>query len=417
MIGTLLYTTIFYFVYIMGYLFNISLNRNVELLNHLFLVILFVNNIIIIKKYFKKNKQKKLNTIYLLTIFLYIWMLLSCLLSKNKQMSFFGDIYRKEGYFTYLLYFNLALSGFLLYKNNLFNKVLKIIVFIAFIVSIFMMIDHYPISYILFNEFKGLYVFSGPFYHFNHCGYYLLIATLISVYFYFTINGKKKYIYLIMIVVFIRTLILNNTFGAYIALLLTILGIVILLKKQYKEKILLLIIFLFLSATTTRYGTHMVLSNIIKTKKDIIIINTSEKLENINSVGNDRGELWVKGLTIISKNPIIGYGLDNTSLEYEKEGLGGKDRAHNIIIDLGMNIGIVGVCVYLLIIFIPVISIIKKRKTSSNQEILISLIIIGYMVNLMFGNSMFYTSIYFYFIFGALINIYISKQNKLEQLK
>lgn len=69
------------------------------------------------------------------------------------------------------------------------------------------------------------------------------------------------------------------------------------------------------------------------------------------SVWDNRDLIWSEGLKAIESRPILGYGQENFELIYPKERNVKVDSAHNIFIEVGVASGIVGLILFVLIVF------------------------------------------------------------------
>ncbi len=70
-----------------------------------------------------------------------------------------------------------------------------------------------------------------------------------------------------------------------------------------------------------------------------------------DSIWDSRGMIWKEGVTAFSKRPITGYGQENFELIFPKERLIKVDSAHNIFIEILVSSGIIGLLLYMCIIF------------------------------------------------------------------
>ena len=90
----------------------------------------------------------------------------------------------------------------------------------------------------------------------------------------------------------------------------------------------------------------------------------------------------------------------------------GKDRPHNLILYLACVSGIPGMLLYMTAVGIIVIKgIIKLFKNSENGKIFL-LVVIAYLISSMFGNSMFYTSPFFFIFLGNLMNTNLTQKEE-----
>ena len=73
----------------------------------------------------KKETLKELSPIFIFVLYM-IWTLISCILSPNRKLAFFGSSYRKEGYLMYMIYAGFFFCAFLLESKKL-RKILLVI--------------------------------------------------------------------------------------------------------------------------------------------------------------------------------------------------------------------------------------------------------------------------------------------------
>lgn len=123
----------------------------------------------------------------------------------------------------------------------------------------------------------------------------------------------------------------------------------------------------------------------------------------IYDIGTERGKLWLLGFKIFAKKPIFGYGLENIASEYAAYNMY-QTRPHNFILEMLMSVGLIGTILLFYNLGRIIIAKLKQIKTLKTSSCLALYVVIGYLINLMFGNSMFYTSAYFYFFLGVLMH-------------
>lgn len=360
-----------------------------------------------------------------------IWTLIACFMSPNKELAFYGTEYRQEGYITYITYAGFFLSAFLLDSKKLRKMLLNIFIF----VSLFLLVASRVWSWL--PNFVGVFMINSPtqsvFWQFNHYGYYLMMS-LMCAFGLFIIERNKliKIFYLISYILIGYNLVLNDTFGCYLAVLVTLIIFFIytLIKKQYRiVTIIAIVFFVILSCIVTKNEQSIVEKNLDKFIFDIKSIaskitginfneedennysNQEEQIENnFEKAGTTRMRLWKYGIQFILESPIIGYGPENLGEKYKEVGID-QDRPHNLLIQLATTSGIPGMLLYIVAVGIIVIKGIMQFKKYNKKNIIFLLVIITYLISAMFGNSMYYTSPYFFIFLGFLMNYNLSKEN------
>lgn len=350
--------------------------------------------------YFKEIFKMPKKIIIPAIIFLII-AFLSCLFSDYPKASILGNSYY-YGYLGYLAFFGIFVSSITLKKERR-ESIIKLIVIISTVIAIFSLLRN-NISYILFNisKLQEYYFYQGPFYHFNHYGYYLLISTICSIYLFLNSAKKWKIIYFIISSILIFTLIINDTFSVYLAFLFAIIFITIYQIKQHKDKspILIIIVFILFSLVINRNGTYLVKRNILELIGDV---NTVAKMDknNIDKIGTYRGLLWKTAGELWLKKPIIGYGVDNLKYEYSKYNIP-LDKPHNFILELLTSTGIIGTISYLIAVGSILFYSTKNLKKLDKIEFISLVICLSYFISAFFANSRIYTSPYLYIFLGIL---------------
>lgn len=368
----------------------------------------------------KKSENKKEIITDLLPIVIFclfmIWSFFSSRQALLKKQAFNGNSYRKEGYFMYINYAGYFLCAFLLENKKLRKMLLNTFL----ITSIFLM----TVSRISLNIFTNNEIQDSVFHQFNHYGYYLMMSLISSLGLFITEKNKiLKIVYLLAYVLIGYAMIYNNTFGCYLAICVffVLYAIYALIKKTDRKLIFIAImIFIILSCITVKKGENLAYENLKQFAFDIKSIITKimnldvqdEEIDkNFEDAGTYRMELWVNGIEFILKKPIIGYGPDNLRQQYLIKGID-QDRPHNLLIYLAGATGIPGMIIYITAVGIIVIKgIIRLFRKDKNGVIYLN-IIITYLISSMFGNSMYYTSPYFFIFLGSLMHYNLSKKEE-----
>lgn len=358
------------------------------------------------KKIDNSKKYLKNNLPIILFIAYMFWTLISCIISPNKQNAFNGTDFRKDGYITYIMYAGIF-SLVLCIKSDNFKKILlNLFLLIAILGIIFIEI---PKNGYLQNTFWQNDNVRGVFFNSNHYGYYLLIANVISVFLFVTEKKlSKKILYCISYIYLLYYLIINNTFGCYLAFLGTLilfLLISIIKKQKVKIPLITLGIFLIVSLLTNIFNSKTVnsLKQLGSDLGNILTVNSSEKSSNESymQAGSGRMEIWIYGLEFFTERPVFGYGPENLRPLYEAKGVD-QDRPHNIIIQQLTTSGLPGCIFYFTALGILIIRGLKNFNTENKIYMVSFFVTIAYLISAMFGNSMYYTSPYFFIMIGLL---------------
>lgn len=360
---------------------------------------------------FKNNKKISLKKYLPLVIFivLLLWCVISCFTSVDIFRSVEGTYYRKDGLLTYFYYFGVLLLGIILKKENSKVILLNELVLVQVIMALFALMNNDITKTLMYNQES----YDGIFSQFNHYGYYLLFGILSSIFLFLKNEKRIKYVYLFGYFLLLYTLILNDTFGCFLALLFTL----ILMCIHFKNKKIFIILGLFIFACliTFRDNRNVVLENFHILDMDAKKINKAlkeEDLDEMNDIGTKRGILWTKGIELSLKKPITGYGIENLEEVYHKNWVP-NDRPHNIFIQFMAFTGIPGMLLYIAYLYTVIKRGFHKLKDFDIITKLSFFMVICYVVSSMVGNSMFYTSPYYFIFSGILLSKILYDDKKL----
>ena len=215
--------------------------------------------------------------------------------------------------------------------------------------------------------------------------------------------------------ILVYSLIVNNTFGCYLAVSIAIILFLIycIYNKKYRIfSIISILIFIIMSCTIQTDGKNIVLKNSNELLNDTnSLINNKTQNTNWEKAGSGRAKLWKYGIIIFLEKPILGYGAENLEAEYARYNIE-QDRPHNLIIQLATTSGLPGLISYLSGIILILIRGVKKLKEKNNIYLVAYFAVIAYLISAMFGNSMYYTSPYLFILLGYIFNKCITKDNE-----
>ena len=281
---------------------------------------------------------------------------------------------------------------------------------------------------------------SGVFHNSNHYGYYLSICVIVAAV--MAMKAKenwKRLLYLLSYATMLFMAIINNTFGAYLGIGVSLLFMFIYVlipkmkiegedsHKSYLTELVvclcMIAIFADLSCfTVNQSGKNIVGENFASISSDLGLLFGNQNLTNqendganesansnssssseVREIGSGRGKLWVKGLELATQKPFFGYGLENIIYEYNSQFNISEGRSHNLIVQLSATTGIVGMLLYVVGIASLWIRRLKYIKSWDLYECLGMFVIVSYIISSLVGNSGFATSPYFYIFVGFVI--------------
>lgn len=255
--------------------------------------------------------------------------------------------------------------------------------------------------------YKGL---TGSFYNLNHVAYYMTIGTmLVSGMVITSQKTVSKVMWSLLAVYSYYLIIINDTFGCYLAVIgaLLITAILYIIKdkernaKRIVNAVLPLILFVAVSVTfiATDTSDNSIVKNFKGLKEDTVTIATTDNIEEEHA-GSGRLEMWVATVDMIKEKPVFGFGPDNLKSEYvERER--SLDRAHNEPLEMAVATGIPSALLYYAAIAVAIYLFIRKKDSFSEQTSLLPFMALaGYLISSLFGVFLFYTGGYFIMMLG-----------------
>lgn len=351
--------------------------------------------------FFFKTKKKTFDKCKPLICFFIalIGAVIATIFSNNFSLSFFGGTYKKSGLLSYILYLGFFLNAFNIKKKDI-KIIFTVLVMIALGMSI-ISLQNSDFTYKVFIENKDPY--NGVFFHFNHMGYYLSIVIILNIFlFMYADNFVTKFLFFATYYILAMTLIINNTFGSYLAVLCTLVLITIYFIILKKWKILIILCtFLLCSCFIEDRTGNIVYNNFSTLIGDANTILTSDNKHELEWVGTNRGVLWKTALSYIKESPFVGYGPENATYLYENANIR-ESSPHNFLLEIAIYNGIPTLLIYLLGVVIIMLGALLIIKDLSWSYVACLFACISYLISDFFGNTFFYTSPYYCICLGIL---------------
>lgn len=344
-----------------------------------------------IKEYAKNNAYD------IAFIFMLLLAFVSVLNSGDAKTAFMGHWFRQSGFRSYLIYASMYICG-----KNIIKQRTRMNIYLVFgIVATLQNI-------LLITKYSGYYgSMTGAFYNRNHSAYFITMAI-------FSIAGlilmdKRicvKVAGTVMYLLNIWCLIINNTFGCYLAVvagLVFLAAMLLLREKRLNRMVILLAVYFVAVSAWTDYKTNIISDNFGITTNDLGKIAKGD--EDAGGAGTGRWELWVNAAKYSVKNPLFGCGPDRLS-QIRKKTVnentedGNLSEPHNEYLQYAAEIGFPAALCYITGLVMIFISGIKRLKKSDNSLIYDGTIVFAYCVSAFFGVVMFYTAVFFFFILG-----------------
>ena len=265
--------------------------------------------------------------------------------------------------------------------------------------------------------YKG---FTGSFYNLNHVGYYIVVCSmLISGKLFFAKTTKAKILWGIFALYSYYVMIVNDTFGGYLAILATLIIMPVFVIIKDKERSLSkllkaslpLIIFICINIAffVADPDANPISRNFKVLGRDVETVTTSENIEE-ESAGSGRLEMWLATIDMIKERPLLGYGPDNLKAHYVEREVD-LDRAHNEPLERAVSTGIPSAVIYYAAIVWALWEFIKSKKSWKCESRFSSMMAtVGYIVSSFVGVFLFYTG-GFFFMFLGLATAYDPMEN------
>ena len=374
--------------------------------------------IYLLKKVKDKQTNIKKSVPYLFMLILLIISIISTIFSSNPKLSLFGESYRREGLIIYINYIGFILSASIIKNKKHINTLFSIIIISALFISIMPLLSRN----FSFYEFSNIYLNR------NHYGYFLMIATCLSAFKYLSDERKRKYLFMIGYIILLYMLIMNDTFGCYLALFISLIAALIyciVKRNRIIKSVILIVLFISTSFVVNHFqlniglkyneSINIVGNNMSSFKQDLLIILRGD-VKSLESIGSYRGQLWYGAINYTMEHPLIGGGFETLKYYYLSQGIRYNDRPHNILLQISSSIGIPGALIYLSFICYLAIANLKRINTDGTN-IIIYFTAMSYFISSQFGNSMYYTSPYFMILVGLLIGMYLQYDKKTKKQK
>jgi len=375
---------------------------------------------------------------FIVLILFFIVLAISAYFAQDQLTAFEGSYFRQQGlvsYFFYILFFCLLwLNARISASRFNYNKIIIAIVLSSWLVSIYGLAQKAGWDFINWNEPAWLTGrVSSSLGQPNFLASYLLLVIPLSVYLFF--KAKKLLIKFFWFIVLISQLLClfftysrGGLIGLAIGLIIIALIYFLITKQQLSKKInfkqkLALFLLLIILVSLGLIGYY---------KIDFFKQRVKSSFDFQSGSVAPRMNFWKTSLSAIKEKPFFGYGLDNQGevfiKYYEKDwGIHGNvndypDRAHNLILDILLTVGGVGLIFYLLWLFVVFKSIIKNIRENKSTALNATLLtgIICYLLSLMFSFEITTTTVYLWLFFALIFIIndqYEIADNSLNKTK
>lgn len=357
------------------------------------------------------TREKAGHEVWLLLLLgLWFWSLVCALCAEDLVIAFKGTTNLSEGFYTYCIFAATFGCAYMIDDDNKKLKLIRLYVTVTNILAILMYFQENQIP--ILKEFN-LWYETSVFLNSNHYGYVLSMSLMCIVGLYYRtignsdIKGMIKYGISFLLQMYI--LMINNTFGAYLAICLAmVMSIVIILVRKEKIRWMHALPFLATIVLTVisalglmhNYVGQTIGESCIEFMKDLFKV--AKRAEGYEKAGTNRIFLWKEALKLIPKHPLVGVGPEGLTGEYFATT--GYTRPHNEYIQWAVFCGIPGLALYLSALITLCVNRVRRLKSVSDVQLIAAFAVIGYLISAFFGNTKYYITPYFLIFLGMIAN-------------
>lgn len=351
----------------------------------------------IVKKAIKRDLPLVLFAVY------FVWMILCTCVNGFTDLSINGDYYRGEGFYYYFACIFIFFTSAMFLQNEKIRDILiRILLDSSVILGILAFADFFFGPFYIFSPYNQKESLSSVFYNSNYYGYYLTIVILISTGLYLkSVSKKTEKFYLGFFIFNTSVLIINLTRGGYIAVLFTLLGTVFFMKKygsRFRKKAVLLLVIFLIETFVFSFICDTLISQLLQIVFDVLNIMRNPK--GADDAGSERWLLWKCTFKLIKERPLFGYGNEGIHRFLPMLSETHKTRPHNEYLQIAAFWGLPGLFIYLASTLTVIIRTYKIYDRLTPVSFACLLASIGYMGSSFFGNSMCFTTPFFYIMMG-----------------
>ncbi len=337
-------------------------------------------------------------------VLMLLWSVLSALLSGNPKVCFLGDDYRQEGVLTYFLYAALFIAAMQLTEKHM-KWVAEVLCATCAFSGILVITGGKLIPGLFYLEQD---LRAAMFHQYNHYGYFLAICFPIS--FGLALQDGKAALPLRVFRIgsfwlICNAIAFNSVRGSFVAILVALFGwnLAVLIDHRSHWKRLLLLDLLFTltilglnTGSTLLERMDFLFREVEQVSQSLPTAGEAEITAAIDNLGTERVLLWRLGIQFALEKPIFGYGPDNLGHLYGAVRYNLPDRPHNELIQFAASLGFPALIFYVTAIGSHVAAFFRSFRKLSIFHLALFASAGCYLVSSMFGNTMYYTTPYYF---------------------
>ncbi|MBR1865616.1 MAG: O-antigen ligase family protein, partial [Lachnospiraceae bacterium] len=294
-----------------------------------------------------------------------------------------GHWYMHESIFSFITYpLAYFFCGMLVFSEKARNILLYLLIGSALPLHILALVNEWG-THIVYFEAQGLSTggVTTVFFNSNHYGYYLVITLLTSALLF--VYEKRKVLRMVSAISGITAtmvLIINNTLGAYLAvlfvLILFLIYCMVMDRQNRVNAVIILAVFLLITVIMSfRYDT--IVSSLLVLSDDIgeIVENPLEA----DSAGSSRWRLWKGTVQHLPEHPLLGFGVEGLLSLYQ------IGTPHNEFLQYAAFFGLPVMVLYIAACAVVLWRVFRSSKDMSPGTMICFFVSIGYLASSFFG--------------------------------
>ena len=354
---------------------------------------------------------------------------ISSLFAQDIYVSFNGDAYRYEGFASYVAYAGIFACASILTNESRRRWILKTFVSVSAALALLTLLKELTGTHIILENGGSILPYSGTFVNSNHYGYYLCVSMALAFSLY--MDSEKWYYKVLYATIFsVNTLVLllNGSFGPYLAAIAGMILAVIfyIIRKGIKFSwpavfpiAVLIILSIFINEGAMLKEIGKTLGEIVNIfsaiGKGISEGDIGDAISDVNG-GSNRFQIWVATIKVIMDYPILGCGTDNVHLIITRYGLSSVEMPHNEYLQLMANCGILAGIVYITALVWLLVRSMRNLKKLTPAVLIAGVAAATYALSAFVGVGMTITTCYLFFMLG-LTNSYHQDERIKELIK
>ncbi len=359
---------------------------------------------------FDINIKKYLNNYFIIAIFLFLLFLIlhSLFVADNLNSAIFGDYNRRQGLLTqasYLFVFVLTVVN-LLFVNNIKRVIKYLMLSISlsgFLVAIYGFLQYIGLDIFVWQEAVSASRIISTIGQPNFLASFLLLTLSTSIALVFKeTRFYWRLVFLINIFFHFLAIYLTSSRAAFLALFITIITVLFVLVKKRRLKVI--------------FSISVALAIVISL--GFFANRLPQAFDQGPGSFLARAQFYKASSESISAKPVFGYGLEQTGDEFVSHYKSDwalfstvndyPDRAHNIVLDIILNFGFLGILIYISLTSLFIYHLIYKNEHKKNWFVIIVFGLFAYIISLFFSFSALATSLYFWVLLAFLTAYYLS---------